>query len=81
VVGKFLSVKKSQPSVGKLTNALQLSWSHYIQLLKIGDENERNFYEIEAFQNNWGKRELIRQFNFSLYERVALSKWDESAML
>ncbi|MEJ7676098.1 MAG: PDDEXK nuclease domain-containing protein [Chitinophagaceae bacterium] len=73
-VGKSLSIKKSQPPVGKLTNALQLSWSHYIQLLKIEDENERNFYEIEAFQNNWGKRELIRQCNSSLYERVALSK-------
>jgi predicted nuclease of restriction endonuclease-like (RecB) superfamily len=73
-VGKSLSIKKSQPPVGKLTNALQLSWSHYIQLLKIEDENERNFYEIEAFQNHWGKRELIRQFNSSLYERVALSK-------
>ena len=73
-VGKSLSIKKSQPAVGKLINGLQLSWSNYIQLLKIEDENERNFYEIEALQNNWGKRELIRQFNSSLYERVALSK-------
>ena len=72
--GKSGTNKKSQPLVGKLTNALQLSWSHYIQLLKIDDENERNFYEIEAMQNNWGKRELIRQFNSALYERLALSK-------
>jgi predicted nuclease of restriction endonuclease-like (RecB) superfamily len=67
-------IKKSQPLVGKLNNILQLSWSHYIQLLRIEDENERNFYEIEAIQNNWGKRELIRQFNSSLYERIALSR-------
>jgi len=66
--------KKSQPLVGKLQVSLQLSWSHYIQLLKIQDANERNFYEIEAIQNNWGKRELIRQYNSSIYERVALSK-------
>jgi predicted nuclease of restriction endonuclease-like (RecB) superfamily len=66
--------KKSQPAVGKLGNQFQLSWSHYIQLLKIDDENERNFYEIEAIQNHWGKRELIRQYNSSLYERIALSK-------
>lgn len=66
--------KKSQPLVGKLQNSLQLSWSHYIQLLKIQDENERNFYEIEAVQNNWGRRELIRQYNSSIYERIALSK-------
>ena len=73
VAGKSGS-KKSQPVVGKLNNSLQLSWSHYIQLLKIEDENERNFYEIESIQNNWGKRELIRQFNSALYERIALSK-------
>jgi len=73
-VGKSPSTRKSQPVVGKLVGPLQLSWSHYIQLLKIEDENERNFYEIEAIQNNWGKRELIRQFNSSLYERIALSK-------
>src|SRR2546423_472717 len=42
-VGKSTSAKKSQPLVGKLAGPLQLSWSHYIQLLKIEDENERNF--------------------------------------
>lgn len=51
-----------------------LSWSHYIQLMKIEDENERNFYEIEATQNNWSVRELTRQFNTALYERLAVSK-------
>jgi len=51
-----------------------LSWSHYVQLLKIQDEDERRFYEIEAVQSNWSKRELIRQFNSGLYERVALSR-------
>ena len=73
-VGKSSRAKKSQPVVGKLGGPLQLSWSYYIQLLKIQDENERNFYEIEAIQNNWGKRELIRQYDSSLYERIALSK-------
>ncbi|MBF6643956.1 MULTISPECIES: PDDEXK nuclease domain-containing protein [Chryseobacterium] len=51
-----------------------LSWSHYIQLMKIEDEDERNFYEIEATQNHWSVRELTRQFNSALYERLALSK-------
>lgn len=51
-----------------------LSWSHYIQLMKIDDDNERDFYEIEATQNNWSVRELTRQFNSALYERLALSK-------
>ena len=53
---------------------LKLSWSHYVLLLKIDNENERNFYEIEAAENNWSVRELQRQYNSSLYERVALSK-------
>jgi predicted nuclease of restriction endonuclease-like (RecB) superfamily len=72
--GKFGITKKSQPVAGKLSIPLQLSWSHYVLLLRIDDENERNFYEIESTQNNWGKRELIRQFNSALYERIALSK-------
>ncbi len=73
-VGKSIRNKKSQPVVGKFSELFQLSWSHYIQLLKIENETERKFYEIEATQGNWGKRELIRQYNSSLFERIALSK-------
>lgn len=51
-----------------------LSWTHYVQLLKIENRNERDFYEIEAARGNWSVRELQRQFNSSLYERIALSK-------
>ncbi len=51
-----------------------LSWTHYIQLLKIENDNERDFYEIEAVRGNWSVRELQRQFNSSLFERLALSR-------
>lgn len=51
-----------------------LSWTHYIQLLKVKNEDERNFYEIEATQNNWSVRELQRQYGSALFERLALSK-------
>ena len=51
-----------------------LSWSHYLILMRIKDINIRNFYEIEAFENNWSLRELKRQVNSSLYERLVLSK-------
>lgn len=51
-----------------------LSWTHYIQLIKINDTQERSFYEIEAARGNWSVRELQRQFDSSLYERLALSK-------
>jgi len=51
-----------------------LSWTHYIKLMRISNENERLFYEIESINNNWSIRELNRQFDTSLYERLALSR-------
>jgi predicted nuclease of restriction endonuclease-like (RecB) superfamily len=51
-----------------------LSWSHYVNLLTIDDQDERSFYEIETSQNNWGVRELKRQIDSSLYQRLALSR-------
>jgi len=51
-----------------------LSWSHYVRLLSIENSDERNFYEIECAKNNWSVRELCRQFDSSLYERLALSR-------
>lgn len=55
-----------------------LNWSHYLKLIRIQNKDERSFYEIEASQNNWSTRELKRQFDSSLYERIALSKDKES---
>ena len=52
----------------------KLSWSHYLILMRIEDIDVRKFYEIEAFENNWSLRELKRQVNSSLYERLVLSK-------
>ncbi len=52
---------------------LHLSWSHFVLLMKM-DQEERNFYEIEIIANNWSIRELERQYNSSLYERLSLSK-------
>ena len=51
-----------------------LSWSHYLKLIRIDDENERSFYEIESFKNNWSVRELQRQFDSALFTRLALSR-------
>lgn len=51
-----------------------LSWSHYLQLMRITNVDERHFYEIESAKNDWSLSELKRQFNSSLYERLALSK-------
>lgn len=51
-----------------------LGWSHYLLLIRIANEDERRFYEIEAVNQNWSVRELERQFNSSLYERLVLSR-------
>lgn len=50
-----------------------LSWSHYLKLMRIDNVDERHFYEIEAVKNDWSLRELKRQYDSSLYERLALS--------
>jgi predicted nuclease of restriction endonuclease-like (RecB) superfamily len=57
-----------------LSVQLPLSWSHYLFLMGISNMDERKFYEIESANENWSLRELKRQFNSSLYERLALSK-------
>jgi predicted nuclease of restriction endonuclease-like (RecB) superfamily len=51
-----------------------LSWTHYRTLLRVDKVGSRAFYEIEAIKNNWSARELERQINSLLYERLALSK-------
>ncbi len=51
-----------------------LSWSHYCELIKLDDDLARSFYEQESSQNNWSVRELKRQMNSMLFERIALSK-------
>lgn len=82
--GQLLSQAKSQTVSGFLVKSekrpkitvspFKLSWSHYVFLMSIKDEAERRFYAIEANEQNWGVRELKRQFNSSLYERLALSR-------
>jgi len=52
----------------------KLSWSHYCELLKEDNLSARSFYEIEAFENGWSMRELRRQMDSLLYERLCLSK-------
>ncbi len=58
----------------------QLTWSHYLELIKIDDEKKRNFYMNECINSNWDVRELQRQRTTLLYERIATSK-DKSKIL
>lgn len=52
----------------------KLSWTHIITLLGVSDDTARKFYEKQTVLENWGYRELERQINSSLFERLALSK-------
>lgn len=57
-----------------LSANFNLSWSHYLKLMRIDNESERRFYEIESYKNNWSIRELQRQYDSALYTRLALSR-------
>lgn len=56
-----------------LSVKFNLSWSHYLKLMRIVDIKERKFYEIESYKNNWSLRELQRQYDSALYTRLSLS--------
>ncbi len=62
-----------------LSAKFPLSWSHYVCLISIANQDERAFYEIEAANEGWSLREMKRQIDSSLYERLALSKDKEAA--
>lgn len=58
------------------TVSVKLSWSHYCELLSISDPDKRSFYEKEAVNSGWSVRELKRQIESSLFERLLLSRGD-----
>lgn len=64
----YITYPKFQTLSGKL------SWSHYCELLSIENIDERNFYEKECINSNWSVRELKRQIDTSLFERLLLSE-------
>jgi len=57
-----------------------LTWSHYVELLKIDDPLERSFYEKQAVLEQWGVRELKRQMKSMLFHRLALSTDKDEVM-
>lgn len=65
----YLAFQKSET----VSRKFKLSWSHYIFLTRIENVDERNFYEIESIENRWSLRELKRQFDTGLFERLKLS--------
>ncbi len=72
----FFAIEKSETvfSLFEKEPPFIVSWSHYLQLMRIENEDERSFYEIESAKSGWAVRTLQRQYNSSLYERLALSR-------
>lgn len=58
----------------------QLNWSQYRMLIQISDADKRKYYELEAVNNAWTGRELERQINSQLYERLLLSNDKKSVL-
>ena len=59
----------------------QLSWSHYLLLTKVKEDDKRLFYFNEAMNSKWSVRELERQISSLLFERLTLSKDKEEVLL
>lgn len=71
----------SEESISKsLISFFKLTWTHYVFLMRIDDEKERRFYEIESEKYNWSVRELKRQYDSALYARLALSRDKEGIL-
>ncbi len=78
-VSNLFNMKKFYITYPKFqTVSRKLSWSHYCELLSIEDKDERNFYEKECVNSNWSVRELKRQINTSLFERLLLSSGEQN---
>lgn len=63
-----------------LISFFKLTWTHYVFLMRIEDEKERRFYEIESEKYNWSVRELKRQYDSALYTRLVLSRDKEGVL-
>ena len=73
-IGQTLSDELTNLPAVTTGRKFPLSWSHYLKLMRIDNPDIRHFYEIASYQGHWGIKELDRQFDSALYERMALSR-------
>jgi predicted nuclease of restriction endonuclease-like (RecB) superfamily len=72
--GKSKSKTSIHQTSGKLT------WSHYAELISVSDDLARSFYQIQCQKENWSVRELKRQIDSALFQRLALSNDKEGVL-
>lgn len=75
---QFFPSTSDIPSLSPEKLVSELSYSHFVELIKIDEPLKRSFYEIESIRSNWGSRELRRQISVLYYERLGLSKNKEN---
>ena len=76
-IGKLFPIRQN---VSAEFNPFKLGWSHYQVLMRIKNDDERRFYEIEAINEQWSYEQLKWQYSSSLYERLALSRDKDEVM-
>ncbi|MEA9412081.1 PDDEXK nuclease domain-containing protein [Flavobacterium sp. PL02] len=79
-ISSSLSTNFRNEKMQILSSFFKLTWSHYVFLMRIDDEKERLFYEIESEKYNWSVRELKRQYDSALYSRLSLSRDKEGVL-
>jgi len=79
---RYLELMRQFYRTFPIANSLrsQLSWTQYRLLIRLEDEDKRTFYIAETAKNNWTVRQLERQINSQLYERLLLSNDKESVL-
>jgi len=71
---KLYAVRRESKTSKLYAVRSQLSWTHFRILMRVENETARNFYELETVKNNWSTRQLDRQIDSLLFERISLSK-------
>ena len=77
---QILQTLSEEFDLAEIAKRFPLSWSHYVALLGVKNEQGREFYETEALRGGWTERQLRRQIGTQFFERTALSK-NKVAML
>ncbi len=75
---KFFEFMSDQSIVATLSQ--QLSWSHFVELLKVEDQIKREFYATMCSDARWSVRTLRERMDSMLYERTAIAKEPEAIL-
>ncbi len=80
--GRQLELFRQFYRIFPIANALrsQFTWTHYRMLMRINNQDKREYYIAESIKNNWTSRQLERQINSQLFERLLLSNDKESVL-